>query len=75
MCFNDVKKRKEKKIIFYVYIFCVFLVGWQVMTKEVGEIVFEMEENMSNPMRILQNLCGSNFYKVIGKRDFEEMRR
>jgi hypothetical protein len=32
----------------------VFLVAWQVMTKEVGEIVFEMEENMSKPMRILQ---------------------
>jgi len=33
--------------------FCVFLVAWQVMIKEVGEIVFEMEENMNNPMRTL----------------------
>jgi hypothetical protein len=24
------------------------------MTKEVNEIIFEMEENMSSPMRILQ---------------------
>jgi len=50
----------------------VFLVAWQVMTKEVGEIVFEMEENMSNPMRTLQELCGSNFCNVIGKGDFGE---
>jgi hypothetical protein len=31
----------------------VFLVDWQDMTKEVGEIIFKMEENMSSPMRTL----------------------
>jgi hypothetical protein len=31
----------------------VFLVVWQDMTKEVGEIIFETEENMSSPMKIL----------------------
>jgi len=36
--------------------FCVFLVAWQVMTKEVGEIVSEMEKIMSSPMRTLQEL-------------------
>jgi hypothetical protein len=45
------------------------------MTKEVGEIVFEMEENMSSPMKTLQELYGSNFCNVIGKGDFEETRR
>jgi hypothetical protein len=75
MCFNDAKKRKEKKKKFYVYIFNVFLVAWQVMMKEVGEIISEMEDNMNNPMKILQKFCESNFYKVIGKGDFEEMKR
>jgi hypothetical protein len=32
----------------------VFLVDWQDMTKEVGEIIFEIEENMSSLMRIFQ---------------------
>jgi hypothetical protein len=32
----------------------VFLVDWQDMMKEVGEIIFKMEENMSSPMRTLQ---------------------
>jgi hypothetical protein len=32
----------------------VFLVVWQDMTKEVGEIIFEMEENTSSPMRTLK---------------------
>ncbi len=45
------------------------------MTKEVGEIVFEMEKNLNNPMRTLQKLCGSNFYKMIGKGDFGEVMR
>jgi len=45
------------------------------MMKEVGEIVFEMEKNMSNPMRIIQKLYGSNFYNAIGKGDFGEARR
>jgi hypothetical protein len=31
----------------------IFLVAWQVMMKEVGEIVSEMEENMKSPMKIL----------------------
>jgi hypothetical protein len=47
MCFNGAKKRKEKKIIYYVYVFYVFLVAWHVMTKEIGEIVSEMEENIN----------------------------
>jgi predicted transcriptional regulator len=32
----------------------MFLVVWQDMTKEVDEIVSEMEENMSNPMKTIQ---------------------
>jgi len=27
---------------------------WQDMMKEVGEIIFKMEENMSSPMRTFQ---------------------
>jgi len=34
-----------------------------------------MEENMSSPMKTLQELCGSYFYNVIGKGDFGEARR
>jgi hypothetical protein len=34
----------------------VFLVAWQDMTKEVGDIILEMEENMSNPMITFQGL-------------------
>ncbi len=30
--------------------------AWQVMTKEVGEIVFEMKENMSSRMRIVDQI-------------------
>jgi len=48
---------------------------WQVMTKEVVEIVSKMEENMSIPMRTLQKLSGSNFYNVISKGDFGEARK
>jgi hypothetical protein len=44
------------------------------MTKVVGEIIFEMEENMSSPNENSSRLYGSDFYKVIGKGDFEEMR-
>jgi hypothetical protein len=32
----------------------VFLVAWQDMPKEVGEIISKMDENMSNPMRTFQ---------------------
>jgi hypothetical protein len=32
----------------------MFLVAWQDMTKEVGEIIFEMEENMNNPVITFQ---------------------
>jgi hypothetical protein len=32
----------------------VFLVVWQDMMKEVGEIIFDMEENVSSLMRTLQ---------------------
>ncbi len=45
------------------------------MTKEVGEIISEMEENMNIPMKILQELCGSNFCNVIGKGDFGEAKK
>ncbi len=37
-----------------MFLFLCFFVVWQVMMKEVGEIVFEVEENMSNPMRSLE---------------------
>jgi hypothetical protein len=51
VCFNGTKKKtKENLLCFY---FCVFLVDWQDMMKEVGEIIFEMEENMNIPMRTL----------------------
>ncbi len=43
--------------------------------KEIGEIVFEMEENMSSPMRIFQEFYGLDFCNVIGKGDFGEARR
>jgi hypothetical protein len=32
----------------------VFLVDLQDMTKEVGEIIFEMKKNMTSPMKTLQ---------------------
>jgi hypothetical protein len=32
----------------------VFLVAWQVMTKEVGEIISKMEENMSSSTKTSQ---------------------
>jgi hypothetical protein len=41
----------------------VFLVAWQDMTKEVGEITFEMEENMSNPMRFFPSFMDQIFIK------------
>jgi hypothetical protein len=75
-CFNDAKKkkRKENNLLCFYFFWCVF-VALHVMTKEVGEIVFEMEKNLNNPMRTLQKLCGSNFYKMIGKGDFGEVMR
>jgi hypothetical protein len=33
---------------------CVFG-EWQDMMKEVGEIIFKIEENMSSPMKTLQS--------------------
>jgi hypothetical protein len=59
----------------FLFFFIVFLVAWQVMTKEVGEIVSEMEENMSSPMRTFQELCGLDLCNVISKKDFGEARR
>jgi hypothetical protein len=44
------------------------------MTKEVGEIISKMEENMSSPIKTFQSFANL-IYKVIGKGDFEEMRR
>jgi hypothetical protein len=41
----------------------VFLVAWQNMMKEVGEIIFEMEENMNSPMRSLQGFMDQIFIK------------
>jgi hypothetical protein len=38
-------------------------VAWQVMMKEVSEIVFEMEENMNRPMRTLQGFVDQIFLK------------
>jgi len=42
--------------MFLFFFFFVFLVAWQVMTKEIGEIVSEMKENMSSPMRIMDQI-------------------
>ncbi len=56
------------------FYFCVFLVALQNMTKEVSEIIYEMEEKHEQPNENSSKLCGSNFYKVISKGDFEEMR-
>jgi hypothetical protein len=36
---------------------------WQVMMKEVGEIVSEMEKNTNNPMRTLQGSVDQIFVK------------
>jgi hypothetical protein len=33
----------------------VFLVDWQDMMKEIGEITFSWKKNMSNPMKTLQS--------------------
>jgi hypothetical protein len=41
----------------------VFLVAWQDMTKELGEIIYEMEENMSYPMKTLQSFVDHIFVK------------
>jgi hypothetical protein len=43
------------------------------MMKEVGEINFE-KKKYEQPDENSSRLCESNFYKVIGKGDFEEMR-
>jgi hypothetical protein len=50
------KKRKENNLLCFCFFFFVFLVAWQVMTKEIGEIVFEMKENRSSPMRIMDQI-------------------
>jgi len=46
------------------------------MTKE---LIVEMECNLYNPMKMLQKICGSNFWKGISKgilgRQRDEMRR
>jgi hypothetical protein len=44
----------------------VFFVDWQNMMKEVGEIIFEMENKYEQPNDNSSRLCGSDFYKVIG---------
>jgi hypothetical protein len=41
----------------------VFLVACQDMTKEVGEIIFEMDENMNNPIKTFQNFVDHIFIK------------
>jgi len=60
VCFNDIKNENK---IYHVSFFCVFLVVWQDMLNEVGEIVFKMEENMNNPMNILQSFVDQIFVK------------
>ncbi len=37
------------------------------MTKEVGEITFEMEENMSNPMRFFPSFMDQIFIKWLAR--------
>jgi len=41
----------------------VFLVDWQDMTKEVGEIIFKIEENMNSPMKNFQSFVVQTFIK------------
>jgi len=36
---------------------------WQDMTKEVGEIIYEMENNMNSPMRTFQGCVDQIFIK------------
>ncbi len=48
--------------------------------KEVGEIASKMEGNLNISMKILQELCGLDFYKeigrgILGKQGDEVMRR
>ncbi len=38
---------------------------WQDIMKEVGEIIFEMEENMNNPMKFFQGFV-DHIFIVIG---------
>jgi hypothetical protein len=50
------------------------------MKKEVGEIVFEMEQNMNNPMKTLQSSVDQIFIKllprrILGKQGDEVMKR
>jgi hypothetical protein len=58
-----------------MFYFGVFLVAWQVMTKEVSEIVSKMEKKYEHPNDNSSRLYGSDFCKVIGKGDFGEARR
>lgn len=44
------------------------------MTKEFGELAFEMECNLSNSMKKFHELCGFGFYKVIDKGILEKQR-
>ncbi len=56
MCFNDTKNFfKKRKSTMFLFL-CVF--GWigKISQKEVGEIISEMEENISSPMRTPQGL-------------------
>jgi hypothetical protein len=52
-CVSMPLKNKNKNLL--CFYFFVFLIIWQVMTKEVDEIVSKMEENMSSPMRTFQS--------------------
>jgi len=45
---------------------CVLLL-WKLWWKELGELVSEMEHNLSCSMKILHELCGSCFCKEIGR--------
>jgi hypothetical protein len=56
-----------KNFTFEGFLFLVCFVALKVMMKELGELVSEMEHNLSCSMKILHELCGSCFCKEIGR--------
>jgi hypothetical protein len=68
-CFNGIENFASN-----VFLFLVCFIILQVMTKEFGELAFEMECNLSNSMKKFHELCGFGFYKEIDKGILEKQR-
>jgi hypothetical protein len=71
MCFNDIKKIKNKKFNMFL-VLCVFdsMVGYDVWSMWNN---FWDGRKYEQPNENSSRLCTSYFYKVINKTDFEEM--